>query len=44
MGSYMVIFEAKVLGVTYFIEGWSKLQHDLNNIQEVLHFEHCVNL
>ena len=31
-------------GITYFIVGWSILQHDLNNIQEVLHFEHCVNL
>jgi hypothetical protein len=30
--------------ITYFIEGWSILQHDLNNIQEVFHFEHCVNL
>jgi hypothetical protein len=26
------------------LEGWSILQHDLNNIKEVLHFEHCVNL
>jgi hypothetical protein len=33
-----------VYNMLYFIEGWSILQHDLNNIQEVLHFEHCINL
>jgi hypothetical protein len=31
-------------GFWYFIEGWNILQHDLNKIQEVLHFVHCVNL
>ena len=30
--------------LTYFIEEWNILQYDLNNIQEVFHFEHCVNL
>jgi hypothetical protein len=37
---YFIESSLAVLCITYFIEGWSILQHDLNNI----HFEHCVNL
>jgi hypothetical protein len=41
---YKLILFMNIAVIQYFIEGWNILQHDLNNIQEVLHFEHCVNL
>jgi hypothetical protein len=39
-----IFIVCKPYSLQYFVEGWSILQHDLNNIQEVLHVEHCVNL